>query len=145
MATKNTETDELLGLERRYWDALKNRDAATAAELSDDPCVIAGAQGVGSFTPKQLGAMMNDGRYELRNYRIMEKDAEVQLIGTDVAVLAYRVHEDLIVDGKPVQLDAADSSTWIRRDGKWRCALHNETILGDPFGRDRNLKPQPQE
>ena len=69
MATKNTETDELWGLERRYWDALKNRDAVTAAELSDDPCVIAGAQGVGSLTPRQLGAMMNDGRYELRNYR----------------------------------------------------------------------------
>ena len=145
MATKNTETDELLGLERRYWDALKNRDAVTAAELCDDPCVIAGAQGVGSFTPRQLGAMTNDGRYELRNYRIMEKDAAVQMIGNDVAVIAYRVHEDLIVDGKSVQLDAADSSTWIKRDGKWRCALHNETILGDPFGRDRNLKPQPQD
>lgn len=145
MATKSSETDELLGLERRYWDALKNRDTATAVELSEDPCVIAGAQGVGAFTPKQLGAMMNDSRYELRNYRIMEKDAAVQLIGDDVAVLAYRVHEDLIVEGKPVQLDAADSSTWVKRDGKWRCALHNETILGDPFGRDRNLKPQPQE
>jgi hypothetical protein len=41
------------------------------------------------------------------------------------------------VDGKAVTLDAADASTWVRRDGRWRCALHTESIQGDPFGRDR--------
>ena len=136
MANANA-TEELMELERQYWEAIKNRDGKTAAALSDDPCVVTGAQGFGSFTPKQLGAMMNDGRYELRSYRI-EKNPEVQLIGDDVAVVAYRVHEDLIVEGKPVSVEATDSSTWVRRDGQWRCALHTEAILGDPFGRDRN-------
>jgi hypothetical protein len=51
------------------------------------------------------------------------------------------VHEDLIVDGKPVSLDAADSSTWVKRDGQWKCAMHTEAILGDPFGRDRTAMP----
>jgi hypothetical protein len=46
------------------------------------------------------------------------------------------VHEDLTVDGKPVTLDAAESSTWVRRDGRWACAMHTEAIAGDPFGRD---------
>lgn len=129
-------TDELMELERQYWEAIKHRDGKTAAALSDDPCVVTGAQGFGSFTPKQLGSMMHDGRYELRSFRI-EKDPEVQMLGDDVAVVAYRVHEDLIVEGKPVSLEATDSSTWIKRDGQWRCALHTEAILGDPFGRDR--------
>ena len=131
-------TDELMELERQFWEAIKNRDGKTAAALSDDPCVVTGAQGFGSYTPKQVGAMMNDARYELRGYRFA-KNPEVQLIGDDVAVVAYRVHEDLLVDGKPVSLEATDSSTWVRRDGQWRCALHTEAILGDPFGRDRNL------
>ena len=139
---KASETDELMALERKYWEAMKNRDGKTAADLSDDPCVISGAQGYGSYTPKQMSAMTNDGRYELRNYRI-EKDAEVQLIGDDVAIVAYKVHEDLIVEGKPVTLDATDSSTWVKRGGQWRCALHTETILGDPFGRDRVATAQP--
>jgi hypothetical protein len=30
-----------------------------------------------------------------------------------------------------------DSSTWVRRNGCWLCALHTEAIAGDPFGRDR--------
>lgn len=137
---KASANDELMELERQYWEAIKNRDGKTAAALSDDPCLITGAQGFGAFSPKQLGAMMSDGRYELRSYRI-EKDAEVQMLGNDVAIVAYRVHEDLMVDGKPVALDAADSSTWIKRDGQWRCALHTEVILGDPFGRDRTGLP----
>jgi hypothetical protein len=62
---------------------------------------------------------------------------EVRLLGGDVAVLAYTVHEELTVEGKRVTLDAADASTWVRRDGRWVCALHTESLRGDPFGRDR--------
>jgi hypothetical protein len=62
----------------------------------------------------------------------VKDDAEVQLLGDDVAIVAYNVHEELTVDGKPVKLDAAEASTWVRRGGSWRVALH-----GDPFGRDR--------
>ena len=61
-------------------------------------------------------------------------------LGDDVAVLAYKVHEELTVDGKPVAFDAADASTWIRRGGRWLCALHTESILGDPYGRDRRAQ-----
>lgn len=53
---------------------------------------------------------------------------------------SYRVHEELTVDGKPVTLDAADASTWVRRNGRWVCALHTEAISGDPFGRDRRIE-----
>jgi uncharacterized protein DUF4440 len=69
--------------------------------------------------------------------RVDLRDVQVQMVLDDVAVVAYRVREDLEVEGKPVTLDAADSSTWIRRDGRWVCAVHTESILGDPFGRDR--------
>ena len=44
---------------------------------------------------------------------------------------------ELTVDGKPLQLEAADASVWIKRDGHWRCAVHTESVKGDPFGRDR--------
>lgn len=133
---KATANDELMQLERQYWEALKNKDPKTAIQLSDDPCLLTGSQGYGSYNSKQLGAMMNDGRYELRDFRI-ENDPEVQMIGNDIAIVAYRVHEDLMVEGKPVSVDAADASTWVRKDGQWRCALHTEVILGDPYGRDR--------
>src|SRR5688572_15023772 len=49
----------------------------------------------------------------------------------------YKVHEAVMVDGKPLTVDAAHSSTWTKRNGRWVCALHSESIEGDPFGRDR--------
>ena len=69
-------------------------------------------------------------------------DAQVRLLGDDVAVLACNVHEELTVDGKPVTLDAADASTWVRRNDRWVCALHTESLKGDPFGRDRRATAQ---
>ncbi len=45
---------------------------------------------------------------------------------------------ELKVDGEPVAFDAADTSTWVRRDGRWLCALHMESVAGDPFGRGRS-------
>ena len=54
-----------------------------------------------------------------------------------MAVIAYKVIEDLLVDGAPLTLEASDASTWVRQDGRWLCALHTESVAGDPFGRDR--------
>lgn len=136
MQTNQPNQQELLALETQYWQAIKDRDAQTAMKLSDDPCILTGAQGFGSFTPEQLAAMMPEARYELRDFQI-DPGAEVKLISPDVAVVAYKVHEDLIVEGEPLSLDAAESSTWVKRGSQWRCALHTEALLGDPFGRDR--------
>ena len=56
----------------------------------------------------------------------------------DRKTLAYKVREKLTVDGKPVTLEASDASTWVRKNGRWVCALHTESVIGDPYGRDRH-------
>jgi hypothetical protein len=61
----------------------------------------------------------------------------VSLLNDSVALVAYKVHEDLTVDGKKVGMDAADTPVWVRIDGQWRCAMHTESLAGDPYGRDR--------
>jgi uncharacterized protein (TIGR02246 family) len=127
---------ELLALEKKYWQSLKDRDTAAAARLTDDPCIVTGAQGVGSLSKEALGSMVKSASYRLLDFRI-DDDAQVRMLSDDVAVLPYNVHEELTVDGEPVTLDAADASTWVRRDGQWLCALHTESLKGDPFGRDR--------
>jgi len=135
MATTTIE-HELLTLERRYWQALKDGDVDTALSLTDDPCIVAGAQGVGRVDHAAYRKMMTENSgWEILDFSIAD-DVQVNVAG-DTAVLAYTVHEDLTVDGAPVSFDAADTSTWFRRDGKWVCTLHTESILGDPYGRDR--------
>ena len=127
---------ELLGLEREYWQAIKDKNPEAAIRLSDDPCLLAGAQGIARLDGPTLAVMMKTPAYSVQDFTIKD-NAHVQLLGDDVAVLAYNVHEELLVGGKPVSLDAADSSTWIRRNGRWVCAMHTESLRGDPFGRDR--------
>ena len=126
---------ELLALESEYWQAIKNKDAGTAMRLSDEPCIVTGAQGVGRLDRQALARMMKAPSYTLNDFRI--ENPQVRQLGDDVAVVAYTVHEKLTVDGQPVTLDAADASTWVRRNGRWVCALHTESVKGDPFGRDR--------
>ena len=63
---------------------------------------------------------------------------EVAIVSSSSGIsLAYTVHEELTVDGEPVSHDATEASTWVRRDGQWLCAMHSESVKGDPFGRDR--------
>lgn len=135
MTTTALEQD-LLALERKYWQALKDKDVSTVAELTDFPCVVTGAQGVGRLERATYESMMQQASWEILDFEIGD-DAQVRVLENNTAVVAYAVKERLRVDGKPVTFEAADSSTWVRRDGQWRCALHTESILGDPYGRDR--------
>jgi uncharacterized protein (TIGR02246 family) len=126
---------QLVELERRYWQALKDKDVEAAIELTDEPCIVAGAQGVGSIDHAKYAAMMDNATWTLVDFEL--RDVQARLLGDDTAIVAYTVHEELTVDGAPLSFDAADTSTWVRRDGRWLCALHTESMTGDPYGRDR--------
>ena len=132
---------EILELERQYWQALKDRDVEAALELTDDPCIVTGSQGAATIGKEQFAGMMEQDDWALLEFRLSDEIQFLQLTD-DVAVIGYQVHEDMTVEGKPVSLDAADTSVWVRRDGRWLCASHTEALIGDPFGRDR--KPAPE-
>lgn len=134
MPTLTVET-ELLELENRYWQAIKDQDVEAAMRLTDFPCLVAGATGVGLIDKETFRKMMSGASWTLHEFEI--KDSKVRLANDDVALVAYKVHEDLTVDGGKASLDAADTSVWVRRGGQWRCALHTESLAGDPYGRDK--------
>jgi len=133
---KQTKEQELIDLETRFWDAMREKDGDTAAKLTDDSCIVVGAQGVSAIDRTSMGKMTKEGMWELKRYSFNDK-RQVRFLRDDVAIVGYTVNEQLVVDGKPLQLDAHDSSVWVRRDGEWRCAMHTESLAGDPFGRDR--------
>jgi hypothetical protein len=118
----------------------KSRAAPLAIHAERTQILVAvsptGAQGVGLVDKKAFAKMMQASTDTIKKFELKD-DIQVRQLQDDVAVIAYNVREDLIVDGKPVTFEAADSSTWVRRDGKWLCALHTEAISGDPYGRDR--------
>jgi ketosteroid isomerase-like protein len=126
---------QLLDHEKQYWQAIKDRDVQAAMRLTDDPCIVTGAQGVARITRQAFAGMLQAGGWTLHEFTL--SDVQVKVLSEDVAIVAYKVKESLTVDGKPLTLEATDSSTWVRREGQWMCALHTEALTGDPFGRDR--------
>jgi len=133
-----TREQELLDVERRFWDAMQKKDESAAARMTDDGCIIVGAQGVSAIDASMMGKMTKEGKWELEEFTFNEKTKQVRFITDDVAVVGYTVNERVVVDGKPLELEVNDSSVWINRDGEWRYALHTESLAGDPYGRDRH-------
>lgn len=127
---------EIIGLEQKFWDAMKLKDAKTMQDLSDETCILAGPQGASKFKNTDFSSMVEKQPYELVDFKF-QNDWQVSVLNDETAVIAYQIEESLTVDGKPITLIAAESSTWIKKDGKWVCSMHAESILGDPFGRDR--------
>jgi len=132
--TASTIDTEILDLERQYWEAMRTRDVRTALSLTEFPCLIAGASGVRSVDQATYEKMMTGASWRIHEFEI-EDGAEVRQLTDDVALIVYRVREEMTVEGKPVTLRAADSSVWVRREDTWRCAMHTEAVAGDAFGR----------
>ena len=124
---------QLLAREKRYWNAIKTKDARVAAQLTDDSCIVVGAQGVGELSRSAVSSMLESATYTLDEFSL--EDVHFRRLGDDVVALAYKVREDLTVDGKKVKLEAFDSSVWMKRNGDWVCVVHTESPAGDPFGR----------
>lgn len=131
---------ELLDIEQRFWNAMKAKDAQTASELTDERCIVVGAQGVSAIDPATMAKLTTEGEWVLEQFRFDEKTRQVRFLNDDVAIVAYQVHERVTLEGKTLPIEANDASVWVRRGSKWLCALHTESLAGDPYGRDKQSK-----
>lgn len=127
MANSAPTQNEIIALEKSYWDAMKAKDGKATAALSGDPSLVTGGKGVMSIDKAKMGKMTEDGDWQLTSYTF--DDVHVVIPAPDVAIIAYKVHQKVVMGGKPADLHAADSSTWLRGKGGWECHAHSETYL----------------
>jgi hypothetical protein len=125
-------TQEILSLEQKFWRAMVEQDVETAKSLTDFPCLLAGPHGARSVDAEAFVRSMEDSSMPIKSAEI--ENANVRMLNDDVAVIVYDVRVEMQRDGKARTLQAADCSTWARRNGKWRCAMHAEAIRQSPGG-----------
>jgi len=122
--TSTTELDELLGLERAGWEALST-DGSTAASFYDD--VLASDVLVllpGGMVIDDREGMVDSMRgdpwdsYDLQDERVMP-------LGGSAAVVAYRA----VARRAGQEYAALCNSTYVRQDGRWKLALHQQTPI----------------
>jgi hypothetical protein len=129
MSSSKPTKDEIIALEKSYWDAMKSKDGTKSAELSGSTSLVTGANGVTSIAKAKMGKMTEEGEWTLESYKF--GDIEVVTPTPDVAIIAYTVTQNVTMGGKTQELKAADSSTWIRGPKGWECHGHSETFLKD--------------
>lgn len=122
-------SDEIIALEKSYWDAMKAKDGGRAAALSGETSLVTGAHGVMSIAKAKMGAMTEEGGWTLHAYTF--DDVEVATPAPNVAIIAYTVRQNVTMGGKRAELRAADSSTWVRGANGWECHAHSEAFLDD--------------
>ena len=119
--------DDIIALEKSYWDAMMAKDGKATAALSGDQCLVTGAKGVMSIDRAKMAKMTEDGDWQLKSYTF--DDVRVSIPAPDVAIIVYKVHQKVVMGGKTMDLHAADSSTWLRGKAGWECHAHSEAYL----------------
>ena len=127
-----TQSAEIEKLETRFWQSMVDKDAKTAGAMIADEALVIGSMGTMKIDPAKYEKMTRDGQWTLEKFTF--SDVDVVFPSDDVAIIAYQVHQTGEMKGERMDMQCADSSTWVRDGNDWKCALHTETILGKPGG-----------
>ena len=119
--------DTIVKLEKTFWQSMVDKDADKAMTMIADECLITGPMGTMRSDPEDYKRMTEEGSWELDRFEF--SDVQVIFPVEDTAIIAYKVHQTGTMKDRPMDLNCADSTTWVRDGGEWKCALHTETIL----------------
>ena len=111
----------IIDLEKKFWEAMKDKDAKSAATMIADDGLVTGTQGPMRMSPAKYEQMTAEGNWTL----------EVVFPTDDVAVVAYRVHQTGTIGDGPMDMNCIDSSTWVKDGTDWKCADHTEIVVDD--------------
>jgi len=117
--------DEIAELEKAFWDSMIDGKPEVATKMLTEPAVMVSGHGATKFDHSAYTNMARNDKYKLIDYTM--SDMDVVFPRDDVAVASYHVVQNMDMQGKPMQMEVYDTSTWIRLDGAWRCVMHTES------------------
>ncbi len=108
---------QVVELEQKFWQAMKDDDIESAVALTRFPCLISSPQGSKLVVEEDFRKMMKgDSGDKFRGVELQNN--LVQILNDDTAVITYEYD----LGGKRL----LDSSTWVNENGNWLCAFHSE-------------------
>ncbi|MGO4550824.1 nuclear transport factor 2 family protein [Lysobacter sp. 2RAF19] len=122
------ETDQdLIALEKRFWQSMVDRDTDVALGLLAEPALMVSSHGAMQFDHAGYRKMAEDPRHALKAFDL--SNTRVLRPSDDVAIVTYEVDQTTTMSDREERVRMSDSSTWVRRDGKWLCAIHTESAM----------------
>ena len=125
--SKSKQQLEIEELEQAFWKSMVDNDPKAATEMLHEPALMVSSHGTNKFDHAGYTKMAKDDRFKLLDYKITKMDV---LCPSDVvAVATYQVHQAMEMEGRKIEMDAIDSSTWVKIGDKWRCVIHTESLV----------------
>lgn len=116
---------QLIKLEKQYWQGMENHNYETVKKLTRFPCIIASKNGVQSIDEATFKKMFESGDGD--KIKVLNiTNVEEQLIAENTTIIGY-----IIELGTPDKAPSkcACTSTWVKENNNWLCAMHTETEL----------------
>lgn len=130
-----TTQGEIMELERRFWQSMVDMDVDAAAALLDEQSITAGGRGILRFGPAEYKAMALSGDARITSFELSEEKVIFPL--PDVAIASYKARQSFTMGGKAHTMVVYDTTTWVRKGGRWLACAHTETSAQqDPPGGD---------
>ncbi len=116
-------TETLVSLEKRSWEAWKNRDGKFFEEfLSDDHVDVHGG---GPSKKAAVVAGVGSPMCVVKSYSVDR--FTVTRFDADTALVVYRAEQDTTCGGQPVPSPTWTTSLYVRRGGRWWNAFFQTT------------------
>lgn len=113
---------EIVALEKRAFEAWKNKDKKFfEVNMSEDGQYI-DQNGVGGKAQYVRAIIDND--CTINSYALDK--TKVTMLGRDAALLTYKYTYDIACGGKPEVGLLWSSTVYVKRDGRWLIAFHQE-------------------
>lgn len=119
--------DTIVELETSFWQSLLDQNVTGAVALLADEVVLAGPGGFTKTNPAAYEEALAESESELQRYII--EQIEVIVPSETTAVMAYVVHQTVTINGERVDWACANTATWVRGGGSWKCVLRTEVEL----------------
>ena len=121
---------EIEELEQAFWQSMIDNEPKAATAMLAETALMVSGHGVNRFDHDGYTKMAKDERFKLLDFQLSKFD--VLFPNDDVAIATYHVHQNVEMEGQPMEMDAIDASTWVFVDGAWKCAMHTESLVPPP-------------
>ena len=116
--------EELVGLEKKSWEAWKARDGKFFQDFLSEDHVELGAYGVSHKA--EIVKFVGSPACTVKSYDV--SDFACTLLNKETALLTYRAAQDTFCT-KQVPSPCWVSSLYVKRDGRWQNAVYQQTVI----------------
>lgn len=129
---KKGSKEEILNLEKKFWDCMRNHDIEGAMKLTSFPCLLSSSHGA------RL-ADENDFRNSFKQHEGWKMELtdfsndNVIFIDDRTAAISYEMTCEMISRHDETKIvRAAAQSVWVKQDSDWKCVAHSESEMYSP-------------